>query len=105
LTCERFPRIALHLRLRRHTLLGLLRALGHCRLREQEDARDGDGVLESSAHDLRRVDDAGLEEIYELLPCRVESEIARSVQHPIDHDTSVCGGILGDLTGGCLERA
>lgn len=58
---------ALQLRFRSRVLVGLLRALGHRRFREQEHARDRYRVFQRGAYDLDRIDDAGLEKVHELL--------------------------------------
>ena len=45
----------------------LLRLLGHHRLGGEQQARDRRGVLQRRAHDLGRVDDAGLQQVLVLL--------------------------------------
>ena len=55
----------------------LLRCLG-----EQQDARHRHGVLERHAHDLGRVDDAGLDQVDVLVAGGVEAEIALALEHP-----------------------
>src|SRR4026209_2374902 len=57
----------------------LLRPLGDQRLGRQHQRRDRSRVLKRRAHDLGRVDDAGLDQVLVLLGRRVEAERALAV--------------------------
>ncbi len=81
-------------------LLGLL---GHHALCRQHETCHGGGVLESGAGDLRRVDDAGLHEVFVLLGRRVEPEGALLLLDLLHHDGAFHARIGGDHAKGLLE--
>ena len=72
----------------------LLRLLGHHRLGGEQQRGDARGVLERRAHDLGRVDHAGLHQVLVLLGLGVEAEGALAVLHLVDHDRAVDAGVL-----------
>src|SRR5207247_3516216 len=55
--------------------LVLLLLLHHDALSREEQARDGRGVLQSGASHLRRVDDAGRDQVLELIGLGVVAEV------------------------------
>jgi hypothetical protein len=62
-------------------------------------------ILQSRAHDLSRVDDAGLDQVLELAGLRVEAEVVGVVlQRLAGDDRAVFTGILGDLAQRGLDR-
>ena len=82
----------------------LIRLLRHHALGGQKQARHRGRVLQRAAHDLGRVDDAGLHQVLELLGGRVEAEGALVVPDLVDHHRAFPPGIAGDPAGGILER-
>ena len=57
------------------------------------------------AHDLGRVDDAGLDQVLVLLGGGVEAERALAVLDLLDHDRAVDARVVGDLAQRLLDRA
>src|SRR5450432_2415889 len=83
----------------------LLGTLGDERLGRQHERGDRRRVLQRRAHDLRRVDDAGLDEVLVLLGRRVEAEGALAVLDLLDDDRAVDAGVVRDLAQRLLARA
>ena len=78
----------------------LIRLLGHHALRREHQARDRGRVLQRGAHDLGRVDDAGLQQVLVLVGRRVEAEGALVVLDLVDDDRAFPAGVAGDPAGG-----
>src|ERR1700719_2517235 len=67
---------------------------------------DGGGVLESQPRDLRRIDDAALDQVAELTGIRIEAEVfVLGFAHAAHHQRAFMPGILGDLAQGFFEGA
>src|SRR5450631_2996528 len=92
-----------HLRLNRSLALRLWN-FSHRRFREQQHAGDRNGVFQCGTNDLRRIDDAGLDQVDIFLAGGIEAKIALTAHHPCNDDTAVYGGILRDLTRRRFER-
>ena len=92
---------------RRHGSGGLLlRLLGDHRLGGDEEAGDRRRVLQREAHDLGRVDDAGLHHVDILAVLGVEAVVGVVlVEQLADDDRAVDAGVLGDLADRRLQRA
>src|SRR5436190_2838976 len=86
-------------------LVFLLRLLGDQRLGGEHQARDRRRVLDRGAHDLGRIDHAGLDQIGVLELGGVEAERARALLDLGDDDRAVDARVAGDLTQRLLERA
>src|SRR5262249_2732687 len=71
---------------RRGLLLGLL---GHHRLRGEEQSRHRRRVEQRRPDDLRRVDDARLQQVLVLLGGRVEAERPLAALHLVQHDRAL----------------
>src|ERR1051325_8583471 len=75
-----------------------LRLLRHHRLGGNEQAGDRSRVLQRMAHDLGRVDDAGLDEVGELALLGIVAVIGvLALEELADHDRAVSPGVLGNL--------
>src|SRR5690606_14498875 len=84
----------------------LLRLLDHHALRGEKQARDGRGVLQRRTRDLRRVDDAGLDEVLERIGLRVVAEVHVVVRADTLHDDgALLPRVLRDLAERLLQRA
>src|SRR5579863_228305 len=83
----------------------VLRQFGDHRLGGDQETRDGSRVLQGRAHDLRRIDDAGVDHVDIGLSLGVKAEGLRLVlQDLADHDRAFDAGVLGDLPNGRFER-
>ena len=84
---------------------GLLGLLGDHRLGGDQQAGDRGGVLQRGAHDLGRVDDAGLHQVLVLAGLRVEAPgVLVLVEHLAGDHRAVLAGVLGDLAQRRLQR-
>src|SRR5262249_33991954 len=71
-----------------------------------EETGDGSRILESRAHDLRRVDDAGLDEVLVLFRLCVETERRRLLLEQLaDNERAFNARVLDDLTDRGLKSA
>ena len=86
-------------------LLRRLRRLGHRHLAEQQQPRDRHHVLERHPHDLRRIDDAGLDEVAVHAARGVEALGSGAGANPLDDHAVIVAGVVGDGPGRRLERA
>ncbi len=83
----------------------LLRHFGDHRLGGDEEACDGGRVLQRGAHDLGRIDDAGLDHVDVFVGLRVEAPVLRLVLADLaDHDRAFSARVLGDLPDRRFER-
>ena len=83
----------------------LLRQFGDHRLGGDQQTGDRGRVLQRGAHDLRRVDDAGLDHVDILLGLGVEAVGLRLVLDDLaDHDRAFDARVLDDLADRRLER-
>src|SRR5689334_5128386 len=89
----------------RGRFLPRLRRLGQRRLGQQQHARDRHRILQRDADDLRRVDDARVDEVDVRAPRGIEAEAPGPGAHLVDDDTAVGPGVLRDLARRGLERA
>ena len=72
----------------------------------EEERRDRRGVLQRRARDLRRVDNAGDDEIFVRVGQRVVTEVAiLRGPHLLDHDRTFATGIEDDHTDRLFDRA
>src|SRR5699024_6687990 len=76
---------------------GLLRLVGDDGLGGQEQTRDGGRVLQGRAGDLRRVDDAVLEQVGVLTGGGVQADTGFHVLDLVDHDAALEAGVDRDL--------
>src|SRR4029077_20679753 len=83
----------------------LLRSLGDERLGGEHERGHRGRVLERRAHDLGRVDDAGLHQVLVLLGRRVEAERALAVLDLLHDDRTVDAAVAGDLAQRFLDGA
>src|ERR1700733_3040706 len=82
----------------------LLRLVADHRFGGDEEAGHGGGVLQRGAHDLGRVDDAGLDHVDILFRLGVEAKGLRLVvADPADDDRAFVARVFGDLTDRRLE--
>src|SRR5215208_1286086 len=89
---------------RRHRRL-LLRRLGDHGLGGYQQAGDRSRVLQGRAHDLGRVDDALLNQVYIVFILRVEAEGLRLVLADLaNHDRALHAGVFRDLTDRGFQR-
>ena len=80
-------------------------AFGDHRLGGDEEAGDRGRVLQRRAHDLGRIDDAGLDHVDIFLGLGVEAPVRGLVLADLaDHDRAFGPRVLGDLTDRRLER-
>src|SRR5438309_1522555 len=83
-----------------------LRRLGDHRLGSDQQAGDRGRILQRDAHDLGRIDDAGLDHVDILALLGVEAVIgALLLEQLADDERAVLTGIAGDLAGRHLESA
>src|SRR5713101_7685932 len=105
---QSIARSRLHHSARRHSRhaagLLLLRLLGNHALCREQQTSHRSGVLQRAAHDLGRVDDAGLHQIFELLGRGVEAEGALVVLDLVDDDVAFPSGVARDPAGWFLDR-
>src|SRR5438093_12195142 len=73
--------------------LFLLRLLDHRGLCGEHDGRDGGGVLQRGAGDLRRVDDPGLDHVDPLTGRRVEASAITFGPDLLDDDRALVAGV------------
>src|SRR5262249_41397249 len=103
-----FERLEVHAAVARHSGSAgrlVLRQLGHHRLGGDEQTGDRGRILQRRAHDLGRVDDAGLDEVDVFLALRVEAESLRLVLEDLaDHDRALDARVLGDLPYRAFQR-
>src|SRR6478735_5566377 len=83
----------------------VLRLLGDQRLGGEHEARDRCGVLQSRAHDLDGVDDAGSDEVFVLAGRGVETEVAGSFFDLLHDDRAFFASVGDDLAEGLFHRA
>src|SRR5712671_4914676 len=84
----------------------LLRTLGHHRLGGDEEPRDGCRILQRRAHDLGRVDDAGLQHVDILTGLCIEALVgAVALEQLADDDRAVDARVLGDEPDRRLQGA
>src|SRR3984957_4243121 len=82
----------------------LLRLVADHRLGGDEEGGHGGGVLQRGAHDLGRIDDAGLDHVDILFRLGVEAEGLRLVVGDLaDDDRAFVARVFGDLTDRRLE--
>src|SRR3546814_120360 len=90
----------------RSAVLLLLGRVGDHGLGRDQQARDRRGILQRRAHDLGRVDDAGLEHVHVLAVLRIEADGGvLGVVDLADDDGALVTGVLGDLADRRLQRA
>jgi hypothetical protein len=83
----------------------LLRGFGDRGFRRDDEAGDRGCVLQRRAHDLHRIDDAGLHEVDVLFGLRVEAEIVVLVLAQLaDNDRAFNAGVFHDLTDRGFQR-
>src|SRR6516164_3868055 len=83
----------------------LLRSLRDHGLRRDHKTSDRRGVLQRDAHNLRRIDDAGVQHVDILLGLGVKAKGLRLVLEDLaDDDRTFNAGILGDLSDRGLKR-
>src|ERR1700723_3702851 len=83
----------------------LLGVLNHTGFSRDDQRRDGGRILQGDAHDLGRVDDAGLDQVFELAGLGIVAVgVFVLVQHLAGGDRTVLTGVLGDLTQGHQNR-
>src|SRR5262249_19166125 len=89
----------------RHAAAGalLLGLVGDHRLGGEEQTGHARRVLQRAAHDLGRVDDAGLDQVAVLLAGGVEAVAALLVAHALDDDGALVARVLGDAAHGRLD--
>src|SRR6185437_11038072 len=92
---------------RRTTMAVLLVLRGICdhHLGRQEQARDRSRVLQRETGDLRRVENAVLDQVAELAGCSVVSEAAPTFLDLVENHGGIFAGVLDDLTERLLDRA
>src|SRR6266852_3975455 len=105
---QSIARSRLHHSARRHSRhaagLFLLRLLGNHALCREQQTSHRSGVLQRAAHDLGRVDDTGLHQVFELLSRGVEAEGALVVLDLVDDDVAFPSGVARDPAGWFLDR-
>src|SRR3954471_12331064 len=83
----------------------LLRNLGDEGFGRQQQRGDRRGVLQRRAHDLRRVDDASLDQILVGVGQRVEAFRLLHLAHLLHHDRALVAGVGGDPPHRLLDGA
>ena len=81
-----------------------LLALSHHAFGGQKESRDGGRVLQRAAHDLGRVDDAGLHQVFEFFGRRIETEGTLAVADLVDDDGAFPAGVGRDPACRILDR-
>src|SRR5579864_2207435 len=91
---------------RHRSALLLFRQLGDQSLRRQHESCDRACVLQRSAHDLRRIEHAGLDQVLVLVGESVVAEVrVLRLQHLAQHHSAFFTGVLGGLAQRLLHRA
>src|SRR5713101_1539046 len=72
-------------------------------LGREHEAGDGGRVLESVLSDFGRIDDPGLDHVFDLLAVRVEAEVAALALELVDDHRALGARVEHDLTGRLLE--
>ena len=80
----------------------LLLLTNHRLCRDEESCHRG-GALQREAHDLGRIDDAGLDEIAVHAAGCIEALVAGAAAHTLDDNAVVEAGVVGDRPRRCLE--
>src|SRR5262252_1559567 len=84
----------------------LLGQLGDQRLGRQDHAGHTGGILQRAARDLRRIDDALLDEVNVVLGHDVEAPVgALLAAQVLDHNAALEPGVADQLTDRLFERA
>src|SRR5437899_2056712 len=93
-----------HSTARHRRSLFLLLLLHHDALGREEQARDGCGILQSGPGDLGRVDDAGRDQVLELIGLGVVAEVlVLRLLHLANDDSAFRARVLGDDADRLLE--
>src|SRR5262249_15400027 len=88
------------------SFLLLFRKFGDQSLGGKHEASDGAGVLQCGASDLGRIDDASLDQIFELAGLSIESEILLFRRPHLAHNYRACfSGVLDNLAQRLFESA
>src|SRR5271157_4150445 len=84
----------------------LFRKLGYQGFGGEHQGRDGTCVLQRGARDLGGIDDAGLDQVLELVGLRVVAEVGfLRLLDTTDNDGALFAGVANDLTQRLFERA
>ena len=82
----------------------LLRNVGDHAVGREEETRDGGGVLESAARNLRRIDDAALHEVGVLARTDVVAVRTGSLLDVGDHESGLLASVVHKLAERSLDR-
>src|SRR5439155_8092591 len=88
-----------------HAGSGLFGWLGDDRLGHEDVLRDRGGVLQRGARDHRRVDDARLDQVFDLVRVDVQALALGGSTYLVHDDRALETGVVGELAERLLERA